>query len=729
MLRTSSFCLVLLLAATSAVAQILVDVRLEKNRYLVGEPIAALVDVRNVGDEAVGYAGYYGDVRLQVLGAEPRVLPDIFGCFSSIGSGFGRGGSAHPPMLQPGETTTFWYLLKDYELRPGEYQLSVSGNVGVRWDYRALTGSPSPPPKHTETDPVPGAQFDHRFPLTVVAARENELRVALAPLVSDVDSRNWERRYRARAAIIESAPPFLEPLIARFAAENERDSSPIEALGRIASTSSRIHLKSFVRRDPEARRADVVLALARIGHRGDADFLAGVLQDETMDQPSRIHAAAGLGRIGGDRSVRYLERALDGVPTEVRPWIATALGNTRSRLAVPVLIRMFSNSLAGNEVCGALTTLTHQEWCDGTLIDSAAKRRQWLRRWNENRWKASIFGPDNCPVYPAAPEVVPPPVVVERSAPTRPPRIQSVTPAVVVPNSVLAVTGYALGLEDSDAVRVVFVREDFERTGRIQSTGREVNRDADSEYQYMDVVVPADLTAGRWEMAIDANGRRSAPVTVEITDRLDLQVTDISPERAHPAQFVLLSTKTPAQRGDQVQLIDARGRQWHTPAGISSLGMSLILPDEMADGDASVRVVRNENGFERQSEPLRFVVTSGPLPLKSLAVALMKPVAPGQWTDLVTDAEIEFEVKRVDRLDVEFQQGRVTEIRSTTGPDNVHVQVPRRLIPGQASVRTRTWIEQTASEWSAPVTVTVAERPVAPSVTMIETGPSWNAVW
>lgn len=66
----------------------------------------------------------------------------------------------------------------------------------------------------------------------------------------------------------------------------------------------------------------------------------------------------------------------------------------------------------------------------------------------------------------------------------------------------------------------------------------------------------------------------------------------------------------------------------------------------------------------------------------------MKPVASGQWTDIVKDHEIEFEVRRVDRIDVEFQQGAVTEISRATGPDNVHVQVPRRL---------RKWLRQFGS--------------------------------
>src|SRR5258706_9634118 len=134
MLRVLSCCLLLLLAAAAAVAQVQVDVRLEKNRYLAGEPVVVLVDVLNVGDEPVGYTTCDGDVRLQVLGADRRVTPNIFGCFSGIGGGGGCG-IDHPPLLQPGQTTTFRYLLRDYDLRSGQYELSASGKAGVRWKY------------------------------------------------------------------------------------------------------------------------------------------------------------------------------------------------------------------------------------------------------------------------------------------------------------------------------------------------------------------------------------------------------------------------------------------------------------------------------------------------------------------------------------------------------------------------------------------------------------------
>lgn len=155
----------------------------------------------------------------------------------------------------------------------------------------------------------------------------------------------------------------------------------------------------------------------------------------------------------------------------------------------------------------------------------------------------------------------------------------------------------------------------------------------------------------------------------------------------------------------------------------------LTLPDDVADGRASIRLERLVDGAARLSAPLAFVITSAPLPLHPEAAGEMEPVAPGQWTDLVADHEIEFELNRADRVEVEFRQGDITEISQARAGDNVHVRVPARLRAGPVWVRTRTWIERIASEWSAPARWTVLAHAAAPVVTSIQAGPHRNLVW
>jgi len=699
-MRTAGLFVLVLTVATSAMAQVRVDARLEKERYLAGEPVIVRVDVLNVGNEAVAYDAGIGQVRLELPAVARRVLPNIFGCFSGFGGGSGGGAVDHAPLLHPGDTKTYRYLLKDYDLHSGEYQLSVSGRAPVHWTTSA---------RHTPGDPVEGAQFATTLSIGVAPATERELRASFAPLVADADAREWERRYHARAAIVESAPPFFEPLIARFAAEaTEYDTLAIEALGRIASPGSRGHLQTLFRDSPQARRrASIMLALARIGHPDDAGFFAGVLQDPAMDVGSRQYAALGLGRIGGDRSVRHLERALVAAAPDLRPRIATALGNTRSASAVPALIGMYGDKSSENEICGGLKTLTHRDWCDGRPGNPVDKRRQWRRAWSANRSKAPIFGPDSCAADRVEPAVVPPsaPAVVRRA--TTSPRISAVVPAVAAPGSLLTVSGYALGLENRQFVRVLFRQGDRERTGQIRGSAR--GDDPDNDLQHMDVVVPVDLIHGTWELVIDASGRRSAPGSVTIAAPLAPHLAGISLRTVHPAQFVLLRTATPPQINDKVQMADARGKEWRIDPGVLPLGIGVWLPDDMADGAAHVRLVRMVSGEEKLSAPLDLLVTSAPLPLDASAVAWMTPVPPGQWTELHQGLESgsEFELQRVDRVDVEFVQGRVREVSRGIGPDHARVRVPARLKPGVTSVRTRTWIEKTSSEWSAPASYTV----------------------
>ncbi len=98
-----------------------------------------------------------------------------------------------------------------------------------------------------------------------------------------------------------------------------------------------------------------------IGHRDDAEFIAAVLQDATVDERSRRYAAFGLGRIGGDRAVQYLAEAAllrtSGASRFNRHCIgehgfARRRADRRSARTATIVAR--------NAMCGALRTLTHR---------------------------------------------------------------------------------------------------------------------------------------------------------------------------------------------------------------------------------------------------------------------------------------------------------------------------------------------------------------------------------
>ena len=66
----------------------------------------------------------------------------------------------------------------------------------------------------------------------------------------------------------------------------------------------------------------------------------------------------------------------------------------------------------------------------------------------------------------------------------------SVRPRIASPNAVLAAIGYALGMEDLSAIRVLFMRGDVELVATVGAGGYVISRDPNGRAQYMDVEVP-----------------------------------------------------------------------------------------------------------------------------------------------------------------------------------------------------------------------------------------------
>jgi HEAT repeats len=148
-----------------------------------------------------------------------------------------------------------------------------------------------------------------------------------------------------------------------------------------------------------AQQVDVASSLAQscssAANGDNAECLLAMLRDRSGDEDEKQEAAHRLGCLGGDQAVRQLEGALRDASPTTRQSIARALGDTRSRLAVPVLIAMFRSDSARDEVCDALITLTHRTWCDGG-DDDVALRRAWRRWWSQMKSHVEIYQSDSC---------------------------------------------------------------------------------------------------------------------------------------------------------------------------------------------------------------------------------------------------------------------------------------------------------------------------------------------
>jgi hypothetical protein len=286
--------------------------------------------------------------------------------------------------------------------------LRAKGKAGVRWKYYPNLASkvpPSHPPLHKESDPVPGANFEISLPIVVVSGSQEELQRAYVPYIIDAEGpgAGTAEMRRAREAIAEMAPEFLEKTIAGFASgPTPTPNLAVKGLGQIDSAESRADLISLYDKSTDlGLRNQIVQALAALSTPDEVQFFVELLPGRSTEIDDRIRqwAVLGLGHIGGDVAARALAGGLASPSGQVRLAVAVALGNTKSRSAVPLLIRMYgdNDNTVRNEVCGALIELTHREWCDGSGRSVTVQQSRWLRWWKAKGAQIALYGNNECP--------------------------------------------------------------------------------------------------------------------------------------------------------------------------------------------------------------------------------------------------------------------------------------------------------------------------------------------
>jgi hypothetical protein len=297
------------------------------------------------------------------------------------------------------------------------------------------------------------------------------------------------------------------------------------------------------------------------------------------------------------------------------------------------------------------------------------------------------------------------------------PVIERCTPSSGSVNSVLECDGFRLGAEELDPkrVRAIFKKDDVRIPGKVGGSSR-VTNDVQTGQQSLDVVVPEEITPGRWQLVIEVGERSSQPVTIEIGEWTPPKLGSVMPQTVSHGEFVWLYGGN-LHVNDEIEITDALGHVLRFTSGASGGSTGFTVPRNMPEGKASVRIgLASKNSF---SDPLTFVVTSGPIAL-ALWDNQMTKVARGQWTNLVATSLKPLE--GADGAEVEFRQGEQVVIQPTLKPGSVHVQVPAALKPGSVELRTRTLRQGLVSEWSKSIVYQIVERPVAPIVNAIEMG-------
>jgi len=301
------------------------------------------------------------------------------------------------------------------------------------------------------------------------------------------------------------------------------------------------------------------------------------------------------------------------------------------------------------------------------------------------------------------------------SAQTLGPVLERCSPTKGAVNTVLECDGLRLGAEVTDPklLRATFVRGAIRIAARA-SGSRYITNDLQGGPQTLSVVVPEEITPGRWQLIIEVGERSCDPVMIEIADWTPPNLSSLVPQRVSRGEFVFVYGGN-LHVNDEIEITDSLGHVRRFSAGASGSSTGFTVAKDMPDGEAWIRIgLAARNSF---SQPLKFVVTSGPIALE-LWPDQMKKVAPGQWTDLVVTTLKPAE--DADNVEVEFRRGEQVIIQPTLKSNRTHVRVPPTLKPGSTELRTRTWRHGFTSDWSRAISYEILEHAVAPSVSAIE---------
>ena len=316
------------------------------------------------------------------------------------------------------------------------------------------------------------------------------------------------------------------------------------------------------------------------------------------------------------------------------------------------------------------------------------------------------------PVLAQTSEAKPEANQVKASTNVNAPVVSECSPQSGSVNSVIELKGFRLGPDGVDRVKAFFIQNGIEIPART-SGGSFVTNDHLNGQQTLEVIVPEEVVPGPAQIVTERNGFRTAPVTVTITEWILPVIKQITPTTGPPGTPIDIECEN-FHIYDEIELTDGEGRLVKSfESGGSVYGTGFVVPKDFPEGVLRIRIGNRKRGRSQFTAPVEFVVTNDPLP-PELTPSWIKSVAPGQWLELPI---LSFApLIHAERTDVSFKQAGREIIVTAPRPRRPRVEVPAALTPGDVQVQVRTWRNRRASNWSTPVTLQLAEKPLAPDV-------------
>jgi hypothetical protein len=309
--------------ARSLQAQVSGSFKLDKDSYIVGEPLMFTLEFKNTGSETI-----------YLFPKVPGECTSAFD-FSMTGPGQWCEVPWKIPCEEPlelkaedvyseGWPLDFWYRIE----KPAKYKTTIT------LDTRYLNPKRGVQSLHITSD----------LELQVILGDPADVERELAKWQAQLNDADFNKRHDALDVLSTVAPTYFHDEIFRLA----RDEDPfnvehaVGALGRLNTDEARTLLAEILARPSlanEAGEASRIHAIEELGLSGDASYLPVLLPhvQHTSDHESEL-AAVAVGRLGGGAAVPSLRTLLASSRVEDRLHSVAGLGNASSPEAVEALI-------------------------------------------------------------------------------------------------------------------------------------------------------------------------------------------------------------------------------------------------------------------------------------------------------------------------------------------------------------------------------------------------------
>jgi hypothetical protein len=380
----------LLTAATLSAQDFEARFNTEKLTYLIGEPVYVVLSVKNKGTESIWVGFGATDMLCQNFSIE---VPGADSAHEQWGCGIAASCGSSLWEVAPGKTTALRQLLnREFRLqRPGTYVLRAHTTVTVR--SQNLWSSP----------PFDEFKVSDNLNIEMQLGAEGQLQAAFQPIVEELASTDFSRRGQAAAAIIETAPSFLEDVLVQLAKTNYGFAA-MTALRRADTQKTRNALLQIA--IDGGNQMIRVEAIRNLGRTGDATYIQAVSQlMMSTDVQIKRAAAEAAANLGGATAVPEIAALLSSADVQTRQAGANGLEYTHAREAVPILIGLLldSNASMRQTAASGLWLLTHRvafdgnQWADVTTLQSASNvHKRWVGWWKSHGRDIEIHGMDDC---------------------------------------------------------------------------------------------------------------------------------------------------------------------------------------------------------------------------------------------------------------------------------------------------------------------------------------------